>query len=169
MNLTKCSWIPSLFQTLSVLGSIDYEMTRLGETEVHRTRIQFTENSFLYFIYLFLDRREWREKEKERNINVWLPLMHPLLGTWLTTQACALTGNWTSDPLVHRPALNPLSHTSQGQFTKFYTLQMYSLVIHLSLAFVVSFTVLKMIWFKKFFLIPRWSNTHVSSIVSLIV
>ena len=30
------------------------------------------------------------EKEKERNINVWLPLAHPLLGTWLTTQACAL-------------------------------------------------------------------------------
>ena len=26
------------------------------------------------FIYLFLDRREGREKERERNINVWLPL-----------------------------------------------------------------------------------------------
>ena len=31
-----------------------------------------------------------------------------------TTQACALTGNGTSDPLVHRPVLSPLSHTSQG-------------------------------------------------------
>ena len=30
------------------------------------------------------------------------------------TQACALTGNRTSNALVHRPALNPLSHTSQG-------------------------------------------------------
>ena len=39
---------------------------------------------------------------------------HPLLGTWPTTQACALTGNQTSDLFVHRPALNPLSHTSQG-------------------------------------------------------
>ena len=37
----------------------------------------------------------------------------PLLGTWLTTQACVLTGNRTSDPLVCRPALHPLSHTSQ--------------------------------------------------------
>ena len=31
------------------------------------------------------------EYEKERNINVWLPLMLPLLGTWPITQACALT------------------------------------------------------------------------------
>ena len=29
-------------------------------------------------------------------------------------QACALTGNRTGDPLVHRAALNPLNHTSQG-------------------------------------------------------
>ena len=30
--------------------------------------------------YLFLERGEGREKEKERNINVWLPLLCPLLG-----------------------------------------------------------------------------------------
>ena len=42
---------------------------------------------------LFLDRGENREKERERNMNVWFPLAHPLLGTWPTTQACALTGN----------------------------------------------------------------------------
>ena len=54
-----------------------------------------------------------REKERERNISVWLPLTRPLLGTWPTTQAPALTGNPTSDPLVHKPALNPLSHPSQ--------------------------------------------------------
>ena len=46
-------------------------------------------------------------------------LTHPQLGTWLTVQACALNGNLTSDPLVHRPALNPLSHTSQGGFEHF--------------------------------------------------
>ena len=45
---------------------------------------------------------------------MWLPLMHPLPGTWPTTQACALTRNCTGRPLVHRPALNPLSHTIQG-------------------------------------------------------
>ena len=37
--------------------------------------------------------------------------MHPLLGTWPATQAC--TGNRTSDHLVHRPALHPLSYTSR--------------------------------------------------------
>ena len=36
------------------------------------------------------------------------------LGTWPTTQACTLPGNRTGDLLVCRPALNPLSHTSQG-------------------------------------------------------
>ena len=66
------------------------------------------------FIYLFLEMGEGREKERERNIRVWLPLMHPLLGTWPTTQACALTGNRTSDPLLYRLVLNPLSHTSHG-------------------------------------------------------
>ena len=46
--------------------------------------------------------------------------MCPLLETWPPTQACVLTGNRTTDPLVHRPALNPLSHTSQGN-NKYYT------------------------------------------------
>ena len=45
------------------------------------------------FIYLFLDRGGRREKEKERNINVCLPLVCPPPGTWPKTQACALTGN----------------------------------------------------------------------------
>ena len=57
---------------------------------------------------------EGREKERERNTNVWLPLACPQLGNWPATQACVLTGNQTTDPLVCRPALNPLSHTSQG-------------------------------------------------------
>ena len=42
------------------------------------------------FIY-FLFREEEREKQRERNINVWLPLVRPLLGTWPESQACALT------------------------------------------------------------------------------
>ena len=44
-----------------------------------------------------------------------VPLAHSLLGTWPTTQACALTGNQTHHPLGHRPAFNPLSHTSQAE------------------------------------------------------
>ena len=66
------------------------------------------------FIYLFLDRGEGKEKKRERNINVWLLLTCPLLGTWPTTQAYALIANQTSDPLVCRPTLNLLSYTSQG-------------------------------------------------------
>ena len=78
-------------------------------------RVNITAVTLLYFfkefIYLFLERGEGREKERERNINVWLPLVCcSLLGTWSATQACALTGNGTSDPLVRRPELNPLSH-----------------------------------------------------------
>ena len=45
--------------------------------------------------------------------------MCPLLGAWLSTQACALTEKRTGDPLICRPALNPLSHTSQGLFNSF--------------------------------------------------
>ena len=38
----------------------------------------------------------------------------PPTGAWPTTQACALTGNRTDNALVRRPALNPLSYSSQG-------------------------------------------------------
>ena len=75
----------------------------------------YFKNDFIYF----LERREGREKERERNINMELPLMHPLLETWPATQACALAGNRIGDPLVHRPTLNPWSYTSQGKNTLF--------------------------------------------------
>ena len=67
---------------------------------------------FIY--YLVLERGEGQEKERKRNINMWLPLPRPLLGTWPETQACALTGNRTGDPSVHRLALNPWSHKQPG-------------------------------------------------------
>ena len=54
---------------------------------------------FLRF-YLFIFREGKGGRERKRNINLWLPLERPLLGTWPATQACALTGNQTSDPLV---------------------------------------------------------------------
>ena len=37
---------------------------------------------FFKKIYLFLEKGERGEKERERNINVWLPLSRPLLWTW---------------------------------------------------------------------------------------
>ena len=66
----------------------------------------------------------------ERNI-CQVPLAHPQLGTWSTTQACALTGNQTSDLLVHRPVLNPLSHTSWGRNLFVKKLCIYSYVFEL--------------------------------------
>ena len=63
---------------------------------------------------LFIFRQRGKEGERDRNINVWLSLACPSLGTRPATQACALTGNRISDPLVRRPVLNPLCHTSQG-------------------------------------------------------
>ena len=48
---------------------------------------------FLDFIYLFLDRVEGREKD--RSINMWLPLMRPLLGTWPATQG--MCPDWESN------------------------------------------------------------------------
>ena len=42
--------------------------------------------------YLFIFRERGREGERQGNINVWLPLIHPPLGTWPTTQACAWLG-----------------------------------------------------------------------------
>ena len=45
-----------------------------------------------------------------------LPLTCLQLETWPTTQACALSGNGTGNLSVLRPALNPLSHTSQNWY-----------------------------------------------------
>ena len=42
----------------------------------------FAQYFFKDFIYLFLDREEGKEKGKERNISMWLPLSHSVLGTW---------------------------------------------------------------------------------------
>ena len=64
-------------------------------------------------MYLFLDRGEGREKERERNINVLLPLRRPLVGVWPATQACALDWEANPQPFGLQAVLNPLSHTSQ--------------------------------------------------------
>ena len=69
---------------------------------------------FLRFYYLFLKRGEREgEREGEKQQCVVASHLPPPLGFWPTTQACAPAGNGTSYPLVHRPMLNPLSHTSR--------------------------------------------------------
>ena len=70
---------------------------------------------FWKWFYLFIFRERGREGERGRETSMCGCLSRaPSLGTWPATQACALTGNWTSDPLLLRPVLNPLSYTSQG-------------------------------------------------------
>ena len=62
---------------------------------------------FYLFIYLFLERGEGREKVWEKNINVWLPLtLSPTRDLACNPGMCP-NGNRTSNPLVHRLALNP--------------------------------------------------------------
>ena len=78
---------------------------------------------FKDFIYLFLEKGEGKEKERESNINVAGCLScAPPHGTWPATQACALTGNQTRNPLVCRPLLNQLSYASQGGTILFWLL-----------------------------------------------
>ena len=73
---------------------------------------------FKDFIYLFLERREGREKKGEKH-QCMVASCASLLGTCPVTQACALTGNQTHDPSVHRLVLNPLGHTNQGKICFF--------------------------------------------------
>ena len=85
------------------LSSVHWERYRSNDTPtaINIPNIQIFLFLFIFkdFIYSFLERGE----DKERNINVQVPLMHPILATWPTTQACALTRNQTGDSLVHSP------------------------------------------------------------------
>ena len=49
---------------------------------MYKTLLKIT-TCFSFFIFR---EGEGREKEKERNINIWLPLGHPLRGTWPATR-----------------------------------------------------------------------------------
>ena len=70
---------------------------------------------FFFLIFpLFLERGRKGEREGEKHQCVVVSWAPPL-GTWPATQACALTRNRTTNPLVHSPVLKPLSHTNQGQ------------------------------------------------------
>ena len=60
---------------------------------------------------LFLDRGEGSEKGRERNINVWMPLACPLLGTWPATLAWERFG-WQ----VHAQSTEPHQPWPLGHF-----------------------------------------------------
>ena len=103
--------------------------------------------------YIFLKRfyslifREWeRGRNREKETSMCVCHLSAPLGTWPTTQACAPTGNGTSDPLVHRPALNPLSHTGQGRLSLFevYNVYIKLLTLKYELLEKISFRVISM-------------------------
>ena len=71
------------------------------------------------FIYLFLERGEGKEKERERNIEVWLPLLCPQLGDLAHNQARALAGNQLVTLWFTSLHSNPRSCTSQDSFISF--------------------------------------------------
>ena len=68
---------------------------------------------FKKYLFIFREEREG-EREGEKHQCVVASPAPPPPGTWPAAQVCALTGNQTSDPLVLRPVVNPLSHSSQG-------------------------------------------------------
>ena len=71
-------------------------------------------SSIFFRFHLFIFRQRGREEDREREKHqcVVASRVTPT-GYWPKTQACALTGDPTSDPLVCKPVLNSLSHTSQ--------------------------------------------------------
>ena len=68
-----------------------------------------------FSLFIFRQRGREGEREGEKHQCVVVSCTPPTGNlTRHATQAHALTGNRTSDPLVLRPALNPLSHATQG-------------------------------------------------------
>ena len=80
--------------------------------------------ALLYHFFLkcciYLYRGKQGGRKRGRGTSMWETNIYQLSFTytptrdWATTQRCALTGNWTSDLLVCRMMLNPLSHSTQG-------------------------------------------------------
>ena len=93
--------------------------TTVAMGQMHIVSFLGTVNAFFFkdvFIFLFIFRQRGRKREREGEKHQCVVAFHapPYWGPGPATQACALTGNQTGDPLVRRLALNPLSQTSQG-------------------------------------------------------
>ena len=101
--MENCNYFLFLMHLLSTLGS-----PFLSDFSLF-----FFFKDFIYlFIYLFIyfQRVGKGGRKRGRETSMCGCLSHGAPAT----QAYALTGNPTSDPLVLQPVLSPLSHTSQG-------------------------------------------------------
>ena len=65
--------------------------------------------------FLFIFRESGKEKKRERNTNVWLPLACPPTGDLARNSAMCPDRESNQGPFgTQASVLNPLSHTSQG-------------------------------------------------------
>ena len=104
-----CIWVISTFQLLSVmlLQSFAYWVWSWRVLALTRA-VHLFFNCFVFRFYL----ERGRKLGRERNIRF---SGTPNWGLGLQPRHVSQTGNRTSEPLVHRPALNPVSHTSQSR------------------------------------------------------
>ena len=114
-----CSQLVFLLINFQQVGSLTFSklvtlhcLCFAPRNKQHTTPVYYYSFLNIFLKVFYFQRGEGREKEREKNINVWLPLI--LLKTWPATQACTLTGNRTGDPLFRMLVLNSLNHTSQG-------------------------------------------------------
>ena len=117
------SFILHLYSIISVSILITSVLNSASDRLSISSSLSYFSGGFLkkYFIYLFLERGEGREKGEKQ----WCVRETLAASRMPTMQACALTDNWTGNILVHRPALNPLSHTSQGFFLEFWSVVLF--------------------------------------------
>ena len=80
------------------------------EHEIVQSNVPFLKSNLFFIfkffncIYLFLERGEGREKERERNINVWK--IHQLVASWMPP----------TEDLAHNPGMYPDWELNQEPF-----------------------------------------------------
>ena len=71
-------------------------------------------------MFLFLERAEGKEKERERNINVWLPLSCSLLGTWARNPGKCPDWESNQRPFGSQAGTQPTEPRQPGQSSRIF-------------------------------------------------